>query len=61
VENLIAEAAQDGDLRDDVAAGELADYCLHALTAAGTADSPDATHRLVTVTLAGLGTPPPPP
>ncbi|MFI7040857.1 TetR/AcrR family transcriptional regulator [Microbispora rosea] len=61
VENLIAEAAQDGDLRDDVAAGELAGYCLHALTAAGTVDSHDAVHRLVAVTLAGLGTPPPPP
>lgn len=54
VENLIAEAARDGDVRDDVTAGELADYCLHALTAAGTADNHDAIHRLVTVTLAGL-------
>ncbi|MEU7937696.1 hypothetical protein [Microbispora bryophytorum] len=61
VENLIAEATQDGDLRDDVAAGELAGYCLHALTAAGTVDSHDAVHRLVAVTLAGLGTPAPPP
>ncbi|MEU7885798.1 hypothetical protein AB0B54_09880 [Microbispora bryophytorum] len=61
VENLIAEAAQDGDLRDDVAAGELAGYCLHALTAAGTVDSHDAVHRLVAVTLTGLGTPAPPP
>ncbi len=55
VQNLIAEAAQDGDLRDDVAAEELAGYCLHALTAAGTVDSHDAVHRLVAVTLAGLG------
>ncbi|WP_405395155.1 TetR/AcrR family transcriptional regulator [Microbispora hainanensis] len=61
VENLITEAARDGDVRDDVAAGELAGYCLHALTAAGTADSPDAVHRLVTVTLAGLSSPPPRP
>ncbi|GAB3131046.1 TetR/AcrR family transcriptional regulator [Microbispora hainanensis] len=59
VANLITEAAQDGDLRDDVAAGELADYCLHALTAAGAADSHDAIHRLVAVTLAGLSAPPP--
>ncbi|MEU8174973.1 TetR/AcrR family transcriptional regulator [Microbispora hainanensis] len=61
VANLIAEAAQDGDLRDDVAAGELADYSLHALTAAGAVDSHDAVHRLVAVTLAGLSAPPPRP
>jgi AcrR family transcriptional regulator len=57
VQNLIAEAAQDGDLRDDVATDELAAYCLHALTAAGAVPSPDAVHRLVAVTLAGLGAP----
>jgi AcrR family transcriptional regulator len=56
VQNLIAEAAQDGDLRDDVATDELASYCLHALTAAGTVSNQDAVHRLVAVTLAGLST-----
>jgi AcrR family transcriptional regulator len=57
VQSLIAEAAQDGDLRDDVAADELASYCLYALAAAGTVAGQDAVHRLVAVTLAGLGAP----
>jgi hypothetical protein len=51
---LIAEAAVDGTVRDDVPAAELASYCLHALTAAGTAPSTETIHRLITVTLAGL-------
>ncbi|GAA0401845.1 hypothetical protein GCM10009530_62150 [Microbispora corallina] len=59
VRKLIAEAAEDGDLRHDVPADELAGYCLHALTAAGTLGSPDAVHRLVAVTLAGLNAPAP--
>ena len=54
VQDLIAEAVRDGDLRDDVAADELATYCLHALTAAGTVPRPEGVQRLVTVTLAGL-------
>ncbi|WP_091307753.1 TetR/AcrR family transcriptional regulator [Micromonospora chersina] len=54
VRDLIAEAVRDGDLRDDVAADELANYCLHALAAAGTVPQ-DAVQRLVTVTLAGMG------
>jgi AcrR family transcriptional regulator len=57
VQKLIAEAAEDGDLRDDVAAGELASYCLHALAAAGAVPSQDALQRLVDVTLAGLRAP----
>jgi hypothetical protein len=36
---------------------ELASYCLHALTAAGTLPSKAAVRRLVTVTLAGLHPP----
>lgn len=52
--NLIAEATQDGDVRDDVATDELAAYCLHALTAAGALSGQDAADRLVAVTLAGL-------
>lgn len=55
VRQLAAEAAQDGDLRGDVAPDELATYCLHALTAAGAVPGEDAVDRLVTVTLAGLG------
>jgi AcrR family transcriptional regulator len=60
--NLIAEAARDGDVRDDVATDELVAYCLHALTAAGTLPHQDAVDRLVALTLAGLRpTPAPPP
>jgi len=51
---LLTEASAAGDVRDDVAPGELADYCLHALAAAGDLPSTAATTRLVTVTLAGL-------
>lgn len=52
--DLIIEAAQAGDLRDDVAADELASYCLHALTAAGAVSTQDAVQRLVAVALTGL-------
>lgn len=55
--DLLAESARSGDIRDDVAPGELADYCLHALTAAGGLPSGAAVRRLVTVTLAGLRPP----
>jgi len=55
---LIADAAKAGDLRDDIAPGELASYCLHALTAAGSLPSADAVRRLVTLTMAGLRPPP---
>lgn len=54
VSGLISEAAQSGLLRDDVPADELADYCLHALSAAGGAASEAAARRLVQITLAGL-------
>ncbi|MEU9242349.1 hypothetical protein [Streptomyces sp. NPDC048385] len=50
----MTEAAEAGELRDDVAPTELASYCPHALTAAGGLPSEAAVHRLVTVTLAGL-------
>ncbi|MFI7523765.1 TetR/AcrR family transcriptional regulator [Micromonospora globbae] len=53
LQDLIVEAVRDGDLRDDVATDELATYCLHALTAAGTVPQ-EAVHRLVTLTLTGL-------
>ncbi|MGH3775643.1 MAG: TetR/AcrR family transcriptional regulator [Pseudonocardiaceae bacterium] len=55
--DLLTEAAQTGDIRDDVAPDELASYCLHALTAASNLPSTAAAHRLVTVTLAGLRPP----
>ena len=54
IRDLIAEGAESGELRDDVAAEELASYCLHALAAAGSLPSKAAVRRLVTVTLAGL-------
>ncbi|MEO3856909.1 TetR/AcrR family transcriptional regulator [Acrocarpospora sp. B8E8] len=54
VRDLLAEAAETGGLRQDVAPEELATYCLHALTAAGSLPSPAAVRRLVKVTLAGL-------
>ncbi|MDV7220205.1 TetR/AcrR family transcriptional regulator [Streptomyces prunicolor] len=52
---LLAEGAQSGDIRDDVSPDELATYCLHALAAAGALPSKAAVHRLVTVTVTGLG------
>jgi AcrR family transcriptional regulator len=54
IRSLLAEAAETGDVRDDVAPGELATYCLHALAAANTLPSKAAVRRLVTVTLAGV-------
>jgi len=52
--DLLSEGARDGELRDDVAADELANYCLHALAAASSLPSKAAVRRLVTVTLAGV-------
>ena len=54
---LLAEAAKAGDIRDDIAPSELASYCLHALTAAGSLPDQDAVHRLVTLTMAALSPP----
>ncbi len=55
--DLLAEVAATGRLRDDVAPEELATYCLHALSAAGSLPSEDAVRRLVAVTLAALRPP----
>jgi len=52
IQDLLAAAAQEGEVRDDVPPDELASYCLHAL--AGTQRSKAAVRRLVSVTLAGL-------
>jgi AcrR family transcriptional regulator len=54
VRDLLAEGAATGHVRDDVAPGELASYCLHALAAAGSLPSKAAARRLVAVTLAGV-------
>jgi AcrR family transcriptional regulator len=55
IRDLVAEAAQSGDVRDDISPDELATYCLHAVTAASGLPSKAAVLRLVEVTLAGLG------
>ena len=57
IRDLLTEAAETGDVRDDVAPGELASYCLHALTAASSLPSEARARRLVAVTLAGLRPP----
>jgi AcrR family transcriptional regulator len=54
VAGLIARATPAGQVRGDVASGELAEYCLHALSAAADLPSKAAVSRLVTVTMAGL-------
>ena len=54
IRDLLTEAAGTGDVRGDVAADELASYCLHALAAAGGLPSEAAVRRLVAVTMAGL-------
>jgi AcrR family transcriptional regulator len=54
VRDLLSEASDIGEVRDDIPPEELANYCLHALIAAGTLPSKAAVRRLVTVTLAGL-------
>jgi AcrR family transcriptional regulator len=57
IRSLLAEAADAGQVRDDVMPDELASYCLHALTAASGLPSKAAVRRLVAVTLAGLRPP----
>ena len=57
IRDLLTEAAEAGDVRDDVAPDELASYCLHAITAAGSLPSKAAVRRLVTITLTGLHPP----
>jgi AcrR family transcriptional regulator len=57
VRDVLREGAEAGVVRNDVAPGELASYCLHALAAAGSLPSKAAVRRLVTVTLSGLRPP----
>lgn len=52
--DLLAEAATAGYIRDDVAPEELASYCLHALSAAGSLPAEAHVRRLVAVTLTAL-------
>lgn len=53
IRDLLIDAAEAGQVRDDVAPDELATYCLHALTAASSLPSKAAVRRLVVLTLAG--------
>jgi AcrR family transcriptional regulator len=54
IRDLIAEGAAAGQLRGDIAAAELATYCLHALSGAAELTEDAAVDRLVAVTTAGL-------
>jgi AcrR family transcriptional regulator len=58
IQDLVAEAAATGAVRQDIPADELTIYCLHALAAASSLHSPPAVHRLVQATLTGLGSNP---
>lgn len=53
-EHLIEEGVRAGQLRSDVPAEELAQFCAHALDAAREASSPAAVQRLVATILDGL-------
>lgn len=52
--DILAKAAEEGNVRDDIRPDELASYCLHSLAAAASLPSRAAVGRLVAVTLAGL-------
>jgi AcrR family transcriptional regulator len=54
IRGAIADAAKAGDLRQDVPADELTQYCVHALSAASGMPSEKAVRRLVAITLTGL-------
>ena len=54
ISGLLAEGAEAGMVRTDIAPAELASYCLHALTAAGSLPSEEAVRRLLAVTMSGL-------
>jgi AcrR family transcriptional regulator len=54
IADLLAAGAEAGTVRSDIASRELASYCLHALTAAGSLPSQTAVRRLLAVTMSGL-------
>ena len=54
VSGLLTDVAEVGQLRRDVSPGELAVFCVHALTAASSLGSEAAVRRLVKVTLTAL-------
>jgi hypothetical protein len=57
IRDLIVEGAKERAFRADVPAGELASYCLHAVSAASALPSKAAVKRLVGVTFAALRRP----
>jgi AcrR family transcriptional regulator len=57
VSRLIRDAAGAGHVRADIPPGELATYCLSALTAASSLPARAARARLVSLVLAGLSAP----
>jgi len=54
ISDLLADGAEAGTVRPDIDPGELASYCLHALTGAGSLPSEAAVRRLLSVTMSGL-------
>lgn len=54
VRDTIAAAAKTGNVRSDITPDELAEYCLHALAAAGASSSSAAAHRIVDLTICAL-------
>jgi AcrR family transcriptional regulator len=56
IRDLVLQCSETGEVRDDVPADELADFCLHALAAARSLPSKASVRRLVAVTLAALRT-----
>jgi AcrR family transcriptional regulator len=54
IRNLLVEGVKCGEIRDDIAPDELADYCLHALSSAGGHTSTVAIRQLVAATLSRL-------
>jgi AcrR family transcriptional regulator len=53
-QDLLAQAARSGEVRDDISPAELASYCVHALEAAVGMRTEAAVRRLVNVTCSGL-------
>ncbi len=54
IRDMLDRAARSGSVRTDVSAGELASYCLHALSGAEQLRSKAAARRLVDVVISGL-------
>ena len=57
IREILLEAIEAGQVRNDVAPDELANYCVHSLGAASSLASRAAVRRLVALTLAGLRPP----